>query len=200
MIDDGYIKFDLEWHKDAPLTTPLIADLNYWRQRLYRAGLIGYYTDLKVGFGNISIRYAEPGQFIISGTQSGHVPILSNEHYVLVTEHDAARNRVTCRGPVAASSESLTHAALYDLDPAIQGVVHAHSKALWPQLMHQVPTTDASVFYGTPEMAQELTRLYRETDFAKTGVAVMAGHRDGIISIGASVKEAAGRILEIAES
>jgi L-ribulose-5-phosphate 4-epimerase len=199
LIDEGYIKFDLEWQKDAPLSASVIADINYWRQRLYEAGLIGYHTDLKVGFGNISVRYVEPGQFIISGTQTGHLPVLSNEHYALVTEHDVTRNHVTCRGPLQASSESLTHAVLYDIDSAIQAVVHVHSKALWQQLMHQVPTTDASVSYGTPEMAREFTRLYRDTDFVETGVAVMAGHDEGIISVGASVKEAAERILEIAE-
>lgn len=199
MIDEGYIKFDSEWHKDAPLAETIIADLDHWRQRLYKAGLIGFSEELKVGFGNLSIRYGEPSQFIISGTQTGHLPVLSNEHYVLVTEHDAARNHVTCRGPVEASSESLTHATLYELDPAIKAVVHVHSKALWLRLMHKVPTTDASVVYGTPEMAHEFTRLYRDTEFGKTGIAVMAGHDDGIISIGTSVEEAAERILEIAE-
>jgi L-ribulose-5-phosphate 4-epimerase len=199
LIDEGYIKFDSEWHRDVPLAETVIAGLNHWRQRLYAAGLIGFYEKLQVGFGNISMRYGEPVQFIISGTQTGHMPVLSNEHYVLVTEHDVARNHVICRGPVEASSESLTHAALYDLDSAIQAVVHVHSKIMWPRLMHKVPTTDVSVFYGTPEMAHEFTRLYRDTEFAKTGIAAMAGHDEGIISIGTSVKEAAERILEIAE-
>ncbi len=199
MVDEGYIKFNSKWHKDAPLAETVIADLNHWRQRLYEAGLIGFYDALKVGFGNISMRCGEPGHFIISGTQTGHLPVLRNSDYVLVTEHDVARNHVTCRGPVEASSESLTHATLFDLDPAIQAVVHVHSKVLWLRLMHKVPTTDVSVSYGTPEMAHEFTRLYRDTEFAKTGIAVMAGHDEGIVSIGTSVKEAAERILEVAE-
>ena len=199
MVDEGYIKFNSKWHKDASPAEATIADLNHWRQRLYEAGLIGFYEALKVGFGNISMRYGEPGHFIISGTQTGHLPVLSNEHYVVVTEHDVARNHVTCRGLVEASSESLTHATLYDLDPAIHAVVHVHSKVLWLRLMHKVPTTDVNVSYGTPEMAHEFTRLYRDTEFAKTGIAVMAGHDEGIISIGTSVKEAAEHILEVAE-
>ncbi len=197
MIDEGYIKFDSEWHKGAPLAESTISELNRWRQQLYTAGLIGYYKDLKVGFGNISIRYGKPGQFIISGTQTGHLAVLSSDHYVLVSEHNVARNHVTCRGPVEASSESLTHATIYDLDPAIQAVVHVHNKTLWQRLINKVPTTDAKVPYGTPEMANEFKRLYRETDFARTGIAVMAGHDEGIISIGTSVKEAAERILGI---
>lgn len=65
--------------------------------------------------------------------------------------------------------------------------------------MHKVPTADASVFYGTSEMAHEFTRLYLDTEFAKTGTAAMAGHDEGIISIGTSVKEAVESISEIAE-
>lgn len=198
MIDEGYIKFESEWIKSGPLPENAIADINKWRQRLYEAGLIGYYKDLGVGFGNISIRYGEPGQFLISGTQTGHLPLLDTKHYVLVTQHDVASNHVTCRGPVEASSESLTHATLYDLDTAIQAVVHVHSKSLWTRLMHHVPTTNANVSYGTPEMAHEFTRLYRDTDFAKSGIAVMAGHDEGIVSIGRTVQDAAERILAVA--
>lgn len=198
MIDEGYIKFESEWIKAGPLPEDAIAEINKWRQRLYEAGLIGYYKDLGVGFGNISIRYGEPGQFLISGTQTGHLPLLDTRHYVLVTKHDVASNHVTCHGPIEASSESLTHATLYDLDATIQAVVHVHSKSLWARLMHHIPTTSADVSYGTPEMAHEFTRLYRDTNFAQSGIAVMAGHDEGIISIGRSVQEAAERILAVA--
>lgn len=197
MIDEGYIKFESRWISGPPLRAEAVADINRWRQKLYDVGLIGYYEELKVGFGNISIRYGEPGQFLISGTQTGHLPILGAEHYVLVTEHDVSKNHVTCVGPVEASSESLTHATLYDLDPATQAVVHVHSRPLWQQLIHKIPTTDADVSYGTPEMAQEFARLYRETDFASSGIAVMAGHDEGIVSIGVTVAAAAQRILAL---
>lgn len=49
--------------------------------------------------------------------------------------------------------------------------------------------------YGTPEMAREFPRLYHETDFADSGVAVMAGHEEGIVAFGADTGQAAERIL-----
>jgi hypothetical protein len=60
-----------------------------------------------------------------------------------------------------------------------------------------VATTDAKVAYGTPEMAQEFRRLFMETDFQKTGIAVMAGHDSGLVSTGSNLQQAAERILAI---
>ena len=74
---------------------------------------IGHSEEDEVDYGNISIRGPEPGQLIISGTQTGHLQELSEQHYALVTEADADANRVACRGRVRASSETLTHAAIW---------------------------------------------------------------------------------------
>jgi hypothetical protein len=46
-------------------------------------------------------------------------------------------------------------------------------------------------------MAREFKRLYRQTRFRNLGVAVMAGHVAGLVSIGGSVEEAAQRILAL---
>lgn len=199
MIDEGYIKFDLAWQKGAPPAVAAVTTLNEWRTPLYDAGLIGEYADIGIGFGNISIRGEAPGQFIISGTQTGHLRELGSEHYTLVTAYDIAANRVCCEGPVKASSESMTHAALYEIDDAIHAVVHVHSAPLWQRHLQVLPTTGAEVSYGTPEMAEEFRRLYRETAFAKEGIAVMAGHDEGIIATGRDLPQAARRILRLHE-
>lgn len=194
-IDEGYIKYESDW-TPGPAPERAVTDmLETWRQPLYAAGLIGHFDDLGVGFGNISIRGAQPGQFIISGTQTGHISRTNGEHYALVTKYDIAGNRVSCTGAIEASSESLTHAAIYELDSEIGAVVHVHSRALWTSLRDHIPTTSAGVSYGTPEMAHEIARLYRETDFTTNGIAIMAGHEDGIISIGRTLEEAANRVL-----
>ncbi|HWM27932.1 MAG TPA: class II aldolase/adducin family protein, partial [Woeseiaceae bacterium] len=110
-------------------------------------------------------------------------------------EANIVENSVTCEGAVQASSETLTHAAIYELDLSINAVVHVHSTILWQRLKSKAPTTRAEISYGTPEMAGEFKRLYRETSFPDTGVAVMAGHEAGLVSIGSSMQEAARRIL-----
>jgi hypothetical protein len=80
---------------------------------------------------------------------------------------------------------------------SINAVVHVHSSMLWQRLKHSAPTTRADVAYGTPEMASEFKRLYRETSLPDTGVAVMAGHESGLVSLGASLQEATLRILSL---
>ena len=198
MFDEGVIKFNCEWTKSPPLENSEISELNKWRRPLFDAGLIGQYPDTGVGFGNISMRSDSEALFIISGTQTGHLANLTGSHYAEVTDYDIRDNRISCRGPVEASSESLTHAAIYELHAAIQAVVYVHSDTLWRELRDRVPTTDPDVPYGTPEMADEFRRLYRDTDFASSEIAVMGGHDAGLISIGCDVATAASRLLEIA--
>jgi ribulose-5-phosphate 4-epimerase/fuculose-1-phosphate aldolase len=91
----------------------------------------------------------------------------------------------------------MTHAAIYQLDPHIGAIVHVHSADLWRHHMNSLPTTAPDVPYGTPEMANEFRRLYRDTDFRKTQLAVMGGHEEGIISTGTTLEEAAQRVLRI---
>src|SRR5690606_19270314 len=188
-------KFAVDWTDRSPLPGSSIAELERWRRPLYEAGLVGYYPELNIGYGNLSVRATGGGLFIISGTQTGHLPHTDQRHYALVTKADIAENSVSCTGATQASSESLTHAAIYELDASINAVVHVHSESLWEQLKYSVPTTAADVAYGTPEMANAFKLLYRQTPFREFGVAVMAGHDAGLISIGGSVEAAARRIL-----
>lgn len=197
MIDEGYTKYEVDWRESPPLPAGVVAELNEWRNRLYDEGLIGYYPQYGVGFGNISVRDGDSDRFIISGTQTGHIAVTDEHHYARVVRCDVEANRVQCEGPVQASSEALTHAAIYALDPAVRAVVHVHDTALWRRLIDHVPTTSREITYGTPEMAIEFRRLWVETEFAQQGVAVMGGHEDGVVSFGSDVGQAAQRILRL---
>jgi len=197
MIDEGYVKYEMAWQVGAPPDADEIRELNRWRRVLFAAGLIGEYRDLGIGYGNISQRCRRDGHFIISGTQTGHLAELGAEHYARVTDYDIAGNRVACRGPIKASSEAMTHAAIYELGAGIDAVVHVHSRALWQRHLGQLPTTCADVAYGTPEMAREFARLYRDSNLRTVGVAVMAGHDEGLVSFGHDMTQAASRILSL---
>jgi len=195
MTDEGHIKFHCQWIDAPPVKSDLVTELNRWRPRLYRAGLIGYCPDLRLSYGNLSARDVGTREFLITGTQTGNRPTLSGAQYTLVTDYDIEANRVTCRGAIQASSETLTHAAIYELDEVVRAVVHVHDKSLWKRLRHMVPTTRDDVSYGTPAMAGEFRRLYAETDLEKRRIAVMGGHEAGLVSFGESVAEAAQRLL-----
>jgi hypothetical protein len=196
-VDEGYIKYDIDWTPGPAPDVDTTRELDTWRQRLFAAGLIGEYADLGVGYGNISKRAGAAGQFLISGTQTGHLQTTTAEHYALVTAVDVDANRVSCCGPVKASSEAMTHAAIYALDERIEAVVHVHSKALWDRYIGELPTTDSAIAYGTPGMAREFARLYAECGFDRVGIAIMAGHDEGIVSFGHSLEAAAQRVLSL---
>jgi L-ribulose-5-phosphate 4-epimerase len=195
VIDEGYTKYECEWRETPPFPAAAIEELNAWRNRLHELGLIGHYPEHGVGFGNVSIREGDSGRFIISGTQTGHITHTGEEHYARVTSCDIGANRVVCEGPVQASSEALTHAAIYALNPGIRAVVHVHNADLWQALIDRIPTTSRDVAYGTPEMAREFQRLYADTDFRVEGIAVMGGHDEGLVTFGKDISQAAERIL-----
>jgi ribulose-5-phosphate 4-epimerase/fuculose-1-phosphate aldolase len=192
-MDEGYIKFNCNWilSKDIPLHK--IAELNVWRTIMYKKGLIGMYPD-GIGYGNISVRCSEK-EFLISGTATGGLAALNESHYSLVTNYDLSTNSVTCTGPIKASSESLTHGLIYECSPSTSAVIHIHSLGLWNRLIHQVPTTSKDISYGTPEMADEVKRLFEETSVSKEKIIVMGGHREGIISFGKNLEEAANILI-----
>ena len=110
-MDEGYIKFNCRWIKTAPFSKHKIAEINAWRDRLYKHGLIGSYSN-GIGFGNISIR-TDINSFLITGSATGNLKKLNENHYVQVNEYDFLQNSLTCSGPIKASSESLSHAVIH---------------------------------------------------------------------------------------
>lgn len=192
-MDEGVVKYRCDWEKADPVAARNIADLMYWRDRLHAWGLIGVYEN-GIGFGNVSVRLGNSCQFVISGTQTAHLRTLGPEFYCTVTEFNLEQNYLGCRGPVQASSESLTHGALYLHRNDMGGIIHVHNPQLWRQLLFKIPTTRKEIPYGTPQMALEMFRLFEEENLAERKILAMAGHEDGIICFGSTVDEA-GKVL-----
>jgi len=194
-MNEGIIKFRCEWVRKDPLPASAVREMNRWRGVLFEKGMIGAGQD-GIGFGNISVRLPGAGGFIVSGSQTGSIGNAGPEHYTAVTDYSIERNFVYCEGPAQASSESLTHAAFYEIDPAVQAVVHVHHGELWRVLKNRVPTTSAEVEYGTPAMAAEVRRLFEASDLRTRRIMVMAGHEEGIVSFGADLEQACGVLLD----
>ncbi|HEY9738005.1 MAG TPA: class II aldolase/adducin family protein, partial [Trichocoleus sp.] len=81
--------------------------------------------------------------------------------------------------------------------PDIRAVVHGHDALLWRQHQGCLPTTRATVPYGTPAMAYEMGRLFEEEGLAQRRCLVMAGHEDGLLAFGATLVEAAEALLAL---
>lgn len=193
LMDEGVVKYLCDWSQTEPVAVENIADLREWRDRLHSWGLIGVYEN-GIGFGNVSIRLGNSCQFIISGTQTAHLPSLGPDFYCTVTDFNLEENSIGCRGPVQASSESLTHAALYFHRDDVGGIIHVHNPKLWQQLLFKIPTTRKEIPYGTPGMALEMFRLFEEENLGDRKILAMAGHEDGVICFGGSLDEA-GKVL-----
>jgi L-ribulose-5-phosphate 4-epimerase len=185
-MDEGYIKFKCNWIKSYPAGEEKIEELNKCRTRLYNMKVIG--SKNGIGFGNISVRL-KGSKFLITGSKTGNIPQLSNKHFTEVTKTDIDNNELTCKGPIIASSESLTHAALYIADKDVNAVIHIHSQDLWSKQINNVPTTK-KVPYGTVEMAKEIKNLFENTNVREKKILVMAGHKEGIITFGENLEEA----------
>lgn len=196
MRDEGTIKYRLDYNEYAfpsKYQDPALGLISV-RNRLFRQNLIGVYPD-GIGFGNLSVLL--PGKselasrrFLITGTQTGHLPELTFDHLSVVTYCNAHENRVICEGPARASSEAMTHDMIYSLSESIGAVIHVHHPELWSLLKYKVPTTGENVPYGTPQMAEAVWNLYENGDLKRTPFFVMAGHEDGFAAFGRSLEAA----------
>lgn len=197
MPEEGFIKFNCHWIKTDPVNSDLTTDLINWRNKLYQFGLIGCYEN-GVGYGNISVRHKR-NSFLITGSGTGKYACLENRHITLVTEYNLDKNQLTCKGPVKASSESLTHAVIYQHLSNINAVVHIHNLDLWNRYLNKLPTTSKHVEYGTPQMAKEVIKLLDEPETKSLKICIMGGHLEGIITFGKNLEEACNIVLKYYE-
>mmetsp|Transcript_9562 Transcript_9562/g.23005 ORF Transcript_9562/g.23005 Transcript_9562/m.23005 type:complete len:231 (+) Transcript_9562:142-834(+) len=188
-MEEGYIKFKVDWQVGKPLPRTQIEELNRCRQRLYKLGLVGAYKD-GTGYGNVSCRCGSKNEFVISGSKTGNFPVLDENHYTVVKEVNSEHNQVCCEGPIVASSESMSHAVIYDELSEVKVVIHVHNLELWKFLLHRLPTTDASAPYGSPEMVNSIRQLLCESDLRKQRIFVMEGHEEGVFAFGDNFENA----------
>lgn len=195
MSETGVVKFECEHAVRAVAPFPGFAELNACRRKLLQLRMVGV-DSAGIGFGNLSVRDRAAEVFYITGSGTGGIPQLEPHHCARVTAYDFERNWLRSEGAITASSESLTHAAVYESAPTVSVVIHCHNAKLWARLLDRAPTTSAQVEYGTPQMAAEVQRLLRETNVAERGIFVMGGHPEGIVAFGGSFDEAFGVVMQ----
>lgn len=184
---EGIIKFRAT-RVDASLISD--KDFNYinpWRQECYRKGYIGVGAD-GLGYGNISFRIGESSNFIISASATGGIHKLKPHDYSTVVDTNISDNTLDCKGEKLASSESLTHAAVYHTNSLIKAVLHIHNADLWKTHKDKLSTSSPDAEYGTKSMADAISRIIIENKSAN-GVIIMGGHTDGILSYGNSLEQ-----------
>ena len=200
---EGVIKFTVKDHRSGPpIALEDYQDIEAIRSRLWQLELIGHDRQADVGYGNISCRRSLGG-FVISGTQTGHKEALDGGDYVVVDGWDFSRNSVSCTGPSLPSSESLSHAALYQR-PDVGGVIHVHCRELWDELIQAgALSTEEDIAYGSEALYQRLGELAGTGTGSGTAgnkpadsapglplIIVTKGHQDGVFVAGSDLAEA----------
>ena len=168
-------------------------ELNRIRQKLIDLGMIGVDAN-GIGFGNVSVRDGASARFYITGSGSGAIPELTPADCAKVVAYDFTKNWLRCEGRTIASSESLTHAAVYESDPTAGAVIHGHDMKLWAALLDKVSTTPRGIEYGTPEMAYAVRRLFELPELRTTKIFVMTAHEGGVVTFGKDLEEAFGKL------
>jgi L-ribulose-5-phosphate 4-epimerase len=166
-----------------------LAKLNAYRRKLLDLGLIGVDPN-GIGFGNLSAKDGATDNFYITGSATGGIHELTLADCAKVVACDFERNRVRYEGSALPSSESLTHAAIYESDANAGAVIHCHDSKLWAAILNEAPTTSKAADYGTPEMANEIRQIFTRTDVQRRKIIVMAGHEAGILTFGKDLEEA----------
>lgn len=209
---EGVIKYQLQFHEqvlsDASIETKqsssiklsdLLAELNTSRALLRAKALIGQ-DSLRYGgdgFGNISIR-VDSLRFLISGTQTGHLKALAISDLALVEYFNAQQNQLSASGLTKPSSESMTHGICFQTFSDIAAVVHVHSPDIWQAVdALTLPFTAKTISYGTPEMAQTVTKLLEtHHQTRQPTIFAMKGHEDGIVAVGENLEICTSSLLD----
>ena len=192
--DEGVIKYRAIHKNSSPPVHINLNQLDEVRTKLFDLGLVGAYSD-GIGYGNVSIRNGNG--CIISGTSTGAVRVLGPVGYCYVRSFDLKLNTVNTEGPTFASSESMTHCAIYQAHLSVQCVLHVHNLELWQKLLDQgCESTSANIPYGTPQMALSMATLV-SAKVAPSSLLVMAGHAEGIVAYGHTIISALDEIKAI---
>jgi len=184
-----YVKFTYERARAEIAPFEKLDELNACRRKLLELHLIGVDSN-GIGFGNASIRNGATDNFYITGSATGGLAELTMADCVRVVAFDFERNWLRYEGSAIPSSESLTHAAIYERDPKTSAVIHCHDLVLWAALLDRVPTTSKTAAYGTPEISYEIMRLFKVSDVGSRRIFVMAGHEGGILAFGKNLEHA----------
>ena len=198
-IDEGYIKFSLSLEVAEAPTHPHLQELLEARELLYEKKLIGAYPN-GIGYGNVSVRSGKGDNFIITGSATGNKTSLTPNDFCEVTSCIIAQNSVIARGPINASSESMTHGAIYMANSDVQCVIHIHSRTLFDRMLEKnLLHTPQEAAFGTPDLAFAIAQLVEaEKEQGKSSsVFVTAGHDEGIIAYGTTISEALDCILQL---
>jgi len=111
-----------------------------------------------------------------------------------ILSFDVASMTLDAMGPIKASSEAITHGAIYLSSSTVVAVFHIHHDTIWKKMIEDgYPSTSPDVEYGSLDMAREVQSLVS----SGTTSFVTRGHEDGIFIFGDCLESIEKETLEI---
>lgn len=126
-----------------------MSELDELRHDLVVANRILAHQGVVDGFGHVSARHPDnPERFLLSRSRSPELVTLDD-----IREFDLSGDMIDPDGS-SGYLERFIHAAVYELHPEVNGVVHSHSEALLPFGITSVPLKP--VFHNASRMGKEV--------------------------------------------
>lgn len=197
---EGVRKYNLI-HVSKPIDSGLnLVSLIETRNELYKAKLIGE-DNFGIGYGNLSERLMDnQHQFVITGSQTGNKEQLQKDDFSVILTYSFENFYIESYGLLPPSSESLTHAAIYEIFPHINAIIHVHSEEIWNWMLAGDYLKTEPVEYGTQRMVEEVKRIYNNCNIDTRSIFAMSGHTGGIISFGKTLDDAKFVLSELSEN
>ncbi len=152
----------------------IIDVLEQLKEEVYQANLdLPKHGLVKFTWGNASAIDRESGLFVIKPSGVDYETLKPSDMVVVDLEGNVVE------GELNPSSDTMTHAVLYNHYPEIGGIVHTHSTwaTIWAQAGLDVPamgTTHADTFYGSIPCARFLTKEEIDQGYeAQTGHVII---------------------------
>lgn len=196
---EGVVKYQAVHRTEELPDWAEIGDIQHWFAYARKHHLVGRDPQRYEGaaYGNISQRVVSGG-FLVTGSQTGGLDRLDRRHISWVQQVDTAANRVISLGPIAPSSEAMTHDEVYRWRPEMNFVIHVHSPSIWQHAEALgLPITDPRAAYGTPQMALAVKQLLTGLSLGQSGAVSMGGHLDGVLIFGVTPQRAGERLQEL---
>ena len=134
--------------------------LFFRKSTVLEQNFIGIYEN-GIGFGNLSFRYKD--NFIITASATGGARELGMTGYTLVNSVDIAKNTVHSMGPLPASSETMSHASVYQNSTLANYVLHIHNSMLFNFLKERnALSTPEDIGMSIAHLQSQLTFLCQE--------------------------------------
>lgn len=181
------VKFQTIYIKKEPPYDKSIDELKKWCKVFHDRNLAPPYPG--GSFGNLSCR-SEDGTFIITGSCIGLKCDLKNDSFVRVIDCDFEKLQIKVAGTRPPSSETLLHAAIFNMRTEINAIFHGHNvELLKNHYRRNLPETKSEKPYGTMELVQSVLELIDRYD-----LIIMKNH--GFIVVGKTMAEAGRSVID----